>query len=118
MVIIESCNEGWILASEFHLHDCNKCFNVCFRDFLPRGVGLCTRRPLILQLRTFEGDSYACFGHDQKKLTDFDEVRKEIERDTERVTGCNKGLSNEPILLKVFSPEGDYILHALYQQCA
>jgi replication fork clamp-binding protein CrfC len=73
---------------------------------------------LILQLRTFEGDSYACFGHDQKKLTDFDEVRKEIERDTERVTGCNKGLSNEPILLKVFSPEGDYILHALYQQCA
>ena len=91
--------------------------NVCFRDFLPRGVGLCTRRPLILQLRTFDGESYACFGHDQKKLTDFDEVRKEIERDTERVTGCNKGLSNEPILLKVFSPEGDYILHALYQQC-
>ena len=91
--------------------------NICFRDFLPRGSGICTRRPLILQLQTFDGQSYACFGHDQKKFTDFDEVREEIEFETERVTGSNQGLSKEPILLKVFSPEGDYILHALYQQC-
>ena len=91
--------------------------NICFRDFLPRGSGICTRRPLILQLQTFDGQSYACFGHDQKEYTDFDEVRKEIERETDRLTGSNKGLSNQPILLKVFSPEGDYILHALYQQC-
>ena len=88
--------------------------NVCFRDFLPRGSGICTRRPLILQLRTFDGESYACFLHgDQKKFTDFDEVRREIERETDRVTGCNKGLSKEPITLKVFSSEGDYILHSL-----
>ena len=70
-----------------------------------------------MQLQTFDGQSYACFGHDQKKFTDFDEVREEIELETERVTGSNQGLSNEPIVLKVFSPEGDYIVHALYQQC-
>ena len=69
---------------------------------------------MILQLRNFDGESYACFLHgDQKKFTDFDEVRKEIERETDRVTGCNKGLSKEPITLKVFSSEGDYILHSL-----
>ena len=71
----------------------------------------------VIYLQTFDGQSYACFGHDQKYFTDFNEVRKEIERDTERVTGSNQGLSNQPILLKVFSPEGDYILHAHYQQC-
>lgn len=40
---------------------------------------------------------------------DFDEVRKEIEAETDRVTGSNKGISNIPINLRVYSPNGNYI---------
>lgn len=39
---------------------------------------------------------------------DFDEVRKEIEAETDRVTGSNKGISNIPINLRVYSPNGNY----------
>jgi hypothetical protein len=37
---------------------------------------------------------------------DFDEVRREIEAETDRVTGSNKGISNIPINLRVYSPNG------------
>ncbi len=40
------------------------------------------------------------------KLTDFDEVRREIESETDKETGHNKGISNKPINLKVYSPNG------------
>uniref|UniRef100_A0A0M3IFD8 Dynamin GTPase n=1 Tax=Ascaris lumbricoides TaxID=6252 RepID=A0A0M3IFD8_ASCLU len=91
------------------------------RDFLPRGVGIVTRRPLILQLinvplddketrKTAQGteikwDEWARFDHSKDKLfSDFEEVRKEIEHETERLTGSNKGISAIPINLKIYSP--------------
>lgn len=39
-----------------------------------------------------------------RKFVDFAEVRKEIEDETDRVTGSNKGISNIPINLRVYSP--------------
>lgn len=120
------------------------------RDFLPRGSGIVTRRPLVLQLihtnglagkkqgsdgpdsrpeparqqsnhldengylpdlsagqtgkkndRSMGGDSgidYAEFLHINRRFTDFDEVRREIEAETFRVAGQNKvsSLSLEP----------------------
>uniref|UniRef100_A0A2K6LNB4 Dynamin-2 n=1 Tax=Rhinopithecus bieti TaxID=61621 RepID=A0A2K6LNB4_RHIBE len=73
-------------------------------DFLPRGSGIVTRRPLILQL-IFSKTEYAEFLHcKSKKFTDFDEVRQEIEAETDRVTGTNKGISPVPINLRVYSP--------------
>ncbi|EHB04665.1 F-box only protein 9 [Heterocephalus glaber] len=36
--------------------------------------------------------------------TDFDEIRQEIENETERISGNNKAVSPEPIYLKIFSP--------------
>ncbi|XP_044134755.1 dynamin-2 isoform X4 [Bufo gargarizans] len=78
--------------------------NFVGRDFLPRGSGIVTRRPLILQL-IFSKTEYAEFLHcKSKKFTDFDEVRQEIEAETERVTGSNKGISPVPINLRVYSP--------------
>ncbi|KAJ8979051.1 hypothetical protein NQ317_010302 [Molorchus minor] len=78
--------------------------NFVGRDFLPRGQGIVTRRPLVLQLINSKFE-YAEFLHCKgKKFTDFDEVRGEIEADTERVTGDNKGISNIPINLRVYSP--------------
>jgi len=53
---------------------------------------------------------YAEFIHKPGKVyTDFNEVRKEIEADTDRVTGKNKGISSLPINLKVYSPSGKHI---------
>ncbi|XP_054844215.1 dynamin-1-like protein isoform X2 [Eublepharis macularius] len=90
------------------------------RDLLPRGTGIVTRRPLILQLvhvsaedrRKTAGDEngvdaeeWGKFLHTKNKLyTDFDEIRQEIENETERISGNNKGISPEPIHLKIFSP--------------
>jgi replication fork clamp-binding protein CrfC len=35
---------------------------------------------------------------------DFQKIREEIERETERLTGKNKGVSPIPINLKIYSP--------------
>lgn len=86
------------------------------RDLLPRGTGIVTRRPLILQLVHVDpgdarksddgrGDEWGKFLHTKNQIfTDFDEIRQEIENETERVSGNNKGISDEPIHLKIFSP--------------
>ncbi|GMK56657.1 hypothetical protein CspeluHIS016_0304970 [Cutaneotrichosporon spelunceum] len=120
------------------------------RDFLPRGQGIVTRRPLVLQLihtsglggtnqpttsqgggsspdrntrddgylpdlsggqsgssRSMGGDTgidYAEFLHLNRRFTDFDEVRREIEAETFRVAGQNKGVSKLPINLKIYGP--------------
>ncbi|XP_042579251.1 dynamin-1a isoform X2 [Cyprinus carpio] len=78
--------------------------NFVGKDFLPRGSGIVTRRPLVLQLincPTVYAEFLHCKG---KKFTDFDEVRQEIEAETDRVTGQNKGISPVPINLRVYSP--------------
>nr|XP_023928312.1 dynamin-related protein 1C [Quercus suber]POE90953.1 dynamin-related protein 1c [Quercus suber] len=80
--------------------------SVVGRDFLPRGSGIVTRRPLVLQLHKTEGGhDYAEFLHAPKrKLTDFAAVRKEIQDETDRITGRSKQISNIPIHLSIYSP--------------
>ncbi|CAN6980475.1 unnamed protein product [Brassica rapa subsp. trilocularis] len=81
--------------------------SVVGRDFLPRGSGIVTRRPLVLQLhKTEDGTTeYAEFLHaPRKKFTDFAAVRKEIEDETDRMTGKSKAISNIPIQLSIYSP--------------
>nr|CAG4641490.1 EOG090X01UE [Eurycercus lamellatus] len=89
------------------------------RTFLPRGTGIVTRRPLVLQLvytplddkehrsadeGTLHLEEWAKFLHIKNKIfTDFGEVLKEVENETERVAGNNKGIAHESINLKVFS---------------
>ncbi|XP_048584387.1 dynamin-1-like protein [Nematostella vectensis] len=127
--------------------------NLVGRDFLPRGSGVVTRRPLILQLvhvpprakekkinelpdkkeaaeytegqemseeteaENFFSDEedrdddaepaeWGKFLHLKEKIfRDFNGIREEIERETDRVTGSNKGISSEPINLKIYSPK-------------
>lgn len=98
------------------------------RSFLPRGTGIVTRRPLILQLfntRSTEGkddgdefyepdpnagtldsaEEWGEFIHmPGKKFHNFSQIRQEIVRETDRMTGGNKGISNDPIQLKIYSP--------------
>lgn len=66
------------------------------RDFLPRGSGIVTRRPLLLQLiHEDSGEEYGVFENNNKKFFSFDEIRAEIESETERETGGNKGISSK-----------------------
>jgi dynamin GTPase len=76
------------------------------RDFLPRGSGIVTRRPLVLQLYRIDGgQEYAEFSHlPRRRFTDFAMVRKEIEDETDRLTGKSKQISPVPIHLSIYSP--------------
>ncbi|KAG0459013.1 hypothetical protein HPP92_022141 [Vanilla planifolia] len=77
------------------------------RDFLPRGSGIVTRRPLVLQLHQIEEgqEEYAEFLHLPKnRFTDFAFVRKEIQDETDRLTGKSKQISPVPIHLSIYSP--------------
>ncbi|KAL8258465.1 hypothetical protein R6Q59_030506 [Mikania micrantha] len=80
--------------------------SVVGKDFLPRGSGIVTRRPLVLQLhRIDEGREYAEFAHQpRKRFTDFAAVRKEISDETDRETGRTKQISSVPIYLSIYSP--------------
>ncbi|KAG8530837.1 uncharacterized protein KY384_004194 [Bacidia gigantensis] len=102
--------------------------NIVGRDFLPRGSGIVTRRPLILQLinvpserddkpeqdevhiphtsASVAGQSeWAEFHHlPGQKLRDFQAVKREIESETARIAGNNKGINRQPINLKIYSP--------------
>ncbi|KAI8909702.1 Dynamin central region-domain-containing protein [Gorgonomyces haynaldii] len=101
--------------------------NIVGRDFLPRGSGIVTRRPLILQLinRPASGDQaktpiekssapadaaenpdeWGEFLHAPgKRFHNFNEIREEIEKETERSTGKNANVSPVPINLRIYSP--------------
>ncbi|XP_002129967.3 dynamin-1-like protein [Ciona intestinalis] len=111
--------------------------NLVGRDFLPRGTGIVTRCPLVLQMiHTTNEDTAQCsnegssgnndsdssgesfketneevkewvkFQHTKGKIfRSFKQVKKEIELETQRLSGNNKGISSEAIRLKIFSPK-------------
>eukprot|EP00939_MAST-03C_sp_MAST-3C-sp1_P002903 g2903.t1 len=99
------------------------------RDFLPCDSGICTRRPLVLQLQntgpaTKIGEnvgkenvrpqkkssgktelSWGEFLHLRgQRFTDFKAIRQEIRRETERGAGRDRGINDMPIHLKINSP--------------
>lgn len=124
------------------------------RSFLPRGHGIVTRRPLVLQLyntNTTSGpidtdgedtddvdnndDDDISIGNQEvdeeergynnanveiefqnseewgeflhlpgRRFYNFTSIRQEIVRDTDRLTGINKGINAKPIFLKIYSP--------------
>uniref|UniRef100_A0AAR5Q718 dynamin GTPase n=1 Tax=Dendroctonus ponderosae TaxID=77166 RepID=A0AAR5Q718_DENPD len=89
------------------------------KSFLPRGTGIVTRRPLVLQLLycpkedrenrnakdgTVDIEDWGVFLHAKDRIfRSFEEIRKEIEDETNRVAGNNKGICPEPINLKIYS---------------
>ena len=113
------------------------------RSFLPRGTGIVTRRPLVLQLfntaengideiaddledderkiqmdenvssrrkqrdrvaETSEEEWGEFLHHPGRRYTVFEDIREEIKRDTDRLSGRSKGVSSQPIHLKIYSP--------------
>ena len=104
--------------------------NIVGKDFLPRGTGIVTRRPLVLQLinkNSQDGSSTPSSNQDQisavpsttnedelewgeflhlpgQKFFDFSAIRDEIIKDTDLKCGKNTGVSQQPINLRIFSP--------------
>lgn len=80
--------------------------NIVGRDFLPRGTGIVTRRPLILQLiyQKNATNEYAIFNHKPElKFTCFKLVKKEICDETEREIKSKNDVSQKPITMKLYS---------------
>ncbi len=75
------------------------------KDFLPRGSGIVTRCPLVLQLvhGAPGSEEFAVFGHRPDKFTDFKAVCAEITRRTNELAGTAV-VCETPIMLKVQSP--------------
>ena len=74
-------------------------------DFLPRGDGVVTRRPLELRLcHINSGEPWAVFEERKgQKFTDFIKVRETIEALTDEVCGKDKNILDKPIVLNVYS---------------
>ena len=74
-------------------------------DFLPRGDGVVTRRPLELRLcHINSGEPWAIFEERKgQKFTDFIKVRETIEALTDEVCGKDKNILDKPIVLNVYS---------------
>ena len=75
-------------------------------DFLPRGDGVVTRRPLELRLcHIQDGQPWAIFEERKgEKFTDFNKVRETIEALTDEVCVGEKNIVDKPIVLNVYSP--------------
>lgn len=88
-------------------------------DFLPRGSGVVTRRPTLIQLHKLSADGsqksgkqarkqemWAEFLHcPGQKFRDVSHIQREILSETERVAGKNKRLAPSALVFKVFSTE-------------
>ena len=74
-------------------------------DFLPRGDGVVTRRPLELRLcHINSGQPWAIFEERKGvKFTDFVKVRETIEALTDEVCKTDKNIVDKPIVLNVYS---------------
>jgi replication fork clamp-binding protein CrfC len=76
-------------------------------DFLPRGDGVVTRRPLELRLNHMDANvkPYAVFPDEipGRKFTNFNEVRDNINGLTDKKCGADKNILDDPIVLQVYS---------------
>jgi len=76
-------------------------------DFLPRGDGVVTRRPLELRLNHVHGNTppYAIFPDEipGRKFTNFAEVQDNIIGLTDKICGNDKNIVDKPIVLQVYS---------------
>lgn len=86
------------------------------KSFLPRGTGIVTRAPLVLHLINPSDTELMCmtdskltkdwatFLHKPNVIfTDFNKVRKEIELRTEELAGDKKNITEDQIVLNIYS---------------
>jgi len=76
-------------------------------ELLPKGDNIQTRCPIQLQLiHSIHNEKYVEFLHiPEKRFTDMNEVREEIQKCNKKIKDSNQVISAEPITLKLTSPE-------------
>ncbi|KAM3137004.1 hypothetical protein pb186bvf_010917 [Paramecium bursaria] len=82
--------------------------NIVGLDFLPRGEGIVTRRPLEMRLihKPEAGKPWAIFENNKdEKFFDFDKVRQNIVDLTDKSTNGTKDINPEPIVMTIFSSD-------------
>jgi dynamin 1-like protein len=78
------------------------------KDFLPRGSGIVTRRPTVIQLNNTKPgskDVYQFSHRPNESWNDEAGIRREMEKEMVKGAGPNKGISDDPLVLKVWSPD-------------
>lgn len=76
-------------------------------DFLPKGENIMTRSPILVQstLNKSLKQTRARLGHLKDKIfEDFNKLKDEIILQTERLAGKGKGVTSEPIIVKLEGP--------------
>lgn len=117
-----SCSFAFLFSTSSFRDEADANFLRCS---LPRGTGIVTRRPLVLQLinrpaqtngvshdeieagndKAANVDEWGEFLHlPGQKFYDFGKIRDEISRETEAKVGRNAGISPAPINLRIYSP--------------
>ncbi|KAH9387162.1 vacuolar protein sorting-associated protein 1 [Nematocida major] len=76
--------------------------NIVGREILPRGTGMVTRRPLMIQIVNTEGEEHCTFGHAQSEVFSFESAQAEIQRETDRILENKNDVSAIPIVLRVY----------------
>lgn len=79
------------------------------KDFLPRGTQIVTRCPIVIQLINLSlanSNDYAEFSHKpNERFYDFIKVKEEIEAQTNKIAGKNKGVTSVPIIIKIYAKD-------------
>ena len=82
--------------------------NIVGMDFLPRGSGVVTRRPLELRLvnSPSEKKAYGVFDKvdKEKRYYNFEDIRSQIVKLTDDIAGVSKEIVDDPIILTIYSP--------------
>ncbi|CAL8085870.1 unnamed protein product [Orchesella dallaii] len=80
----------------------------CDEQLLPKGDGIQTRCPIMLQMRRHENEKWVEFvsepGTESKKYTDMAKVRKIIQNHSDRIRDSGEIISNDILTVKLFSP--------------
>ena len=79
--------------------------NIAGKDFLPRGQGIVTRCPIIIQRfvdQTLSNDFAIVGDLPNQKFTDFEKVRQYLQKRMNDLSNSNSGISEDPLIIKIF----------------
>lgn len=83
--------------------------HIAGKDFLPRGQGIVTRRPVIIQklIDPTANQDYAILADfPNQRITDFEVVRNSLQQKMDEAARSELGISSDPVVVKIFVRSG------------
>ena len=76
------------------------------KQFLPKGEGIVTRTPILIQIcnNTNLSSLVARVDSNEEEITDFEELKAIIASKTEKLAGTTKNVSKQPIVVRIEGP--------------